>query len=209
MKSVAAIFFIILMMTASANAALIEKGAKVAVMDFGTHPNAVPIDINILNAGKAANEYILQRLFESHKMDIIDKDLFAAKFAEENLNTTGLINPSTAQKIGEILGVDYIIYGNVNDVTLSEMGAQVGIGGVTVCTVGAHIIAKIMDVKTGEIISAAKGEGKSKSSFVKATGGEILTVAVGKTKVTQDSVHNSLQKAAFQTVDVLLKRIYD
>ncbi len=208
MKLVAAIFTALFIMTSSANAALIEEGAKVAVMDFGTHPYAVTIDINILNAGKAAHEYILQRLFESQKMDIMDKDLFEAQIAEQNLNTTGLIHHDTAQKIGKILGVDYIIYGNVNDVTLSEIDAGVGIGGVTVCTVKSHIIARIMNVETGEIISAAKGEGKSKSSFVKVQGGEVLTVEVGNNKVTQDSVHNALQKAAFQTVDVLIERIY-
>jgi hypothetical protein len=43
---------------------------------------------------------------------------------------------------------------------------------------------------------------------VKVQGGEVLTVEVGKTKVTQDSVHNAIQKAAFQTVDVLIGRLY-
>lgn len=208
MKIIAAVFLIFILMASSASAGTIEQGAKVAVMDFGTHPYAVTIDINILNAGKAAHEYILQRLFESQKMNIMDKDLFEAQLASENLNTTGLIHHDTAQRIGKILGVDYIIYGNVNDVTLSEIGTQVGIGGVNVCTVKSHIIARVMNVETGEIITAAKGEGKSKSSFVKVKGGEILTVEIGRTKVTQDSVHNALQQAAFQTVDVLIGRLY-
>ena len=209
MKSVVAIFLLIFTMTSSAKAALIEEGAKVAVMDFGTHPYAVTIDINILNAGQAAHEYILQRLFESNKMEIMDKDLFKAQLAAQNLNFTGLIHRDTAQKIGKILGVDYIIYGNVNDVTLSEVGAGAAvIGGVTVCTVKSHIIARVMKVETGEIISAAKGEGKSKSSFVKVAGGPVALLEIGTAKVTQDSVHNALQQAAFQTVDVLIERIY-
>jgi hypothetical protein len=33
-------------------------------------------------------------------------------------------------------------------------------------------------------------------------------VEVGNTKVTQDSVHNAIQQAAFQTVDVLIGRLY-
>ena len=208
MKNIAAIILALFIMTSSAKAALIEENAKVAVMDFGTHPYAVTIDINILNAGQAAYEYILQRLFESHKMDILDRTMFEAELAAQNLNITGLIHRDTAQKIGKILGVDYIIYGNVNDVTLSEIGAGVGIGGVTVCTVKSHIIARIMKVETGEIISAAKGEGKSKSSFVKVAGGEISILEIGTAKVTQDSVHNALQQAAFQTVDVLIGRLY-
>ena len=208
MKVIASAFLIFFMTVSSAFAATIEPNAKVAVMDFGTHPYAVTIDINVLNAGKAAHEYILQRLFESQKMDIMDKTLFEAQLAEKNLNTTGLIYHDAAQEIGKILGVDYIIYGNVNDVTLSDIGAGIGIGGVTICTVKSHIIAKIMKVDTGEIISAAKGEGKSKSSFTKVKAGEIPLVEVGRSKVTQDSVHNALQQAAFQTVDILVERLY-
>ena len=103
----------------------------------------------------------------------------------------------------------YIIYGNVNDVTLSDVGTQIGIGGVTICTVKSHIIVRMMNVETGEIISAAKGEGKSQSSFVKIQGGEVAVIEVGRTKVTQDSVHNAIQKAAFQAVDILIERLYN
>lgn len=208
MRIIAAVFSMLILMSAAVQAAKIEPNAKVAVMDFGTHPHAVTIDINILNAGKAAHEYILQRLVESGKVDVMDRFLVEEKIQEQGLNTTGIIDPDTAQEIGKLLGARYIIYGNVNDVTLSEVGTQVGIGGVTICTVGSHIIARVMDVESGEIISAAKGEGKSKSSFVKVKGGPIATVEIGKTKVTQDSVHNALQKAAFQTVDVLINNLY-
>ena len=71
MRNLVAAFLAVILTVSSAFAATIEQGAKVAVMDFGTHPYAVTIDINILNAGKAAHEYILQRLFESQKMDIM------------------------------------------------------------------------------------------------------------------------------------------
>ena len=245
MKKIFAITFIVsFMISATVFAAKIEDNATVAVMDFGTHPGAVTIDINILNAGKTAHEYILQRLFEIQRLNVMDKaavekkfkaeslesanmmkvlkDIFTGKTLDivdrflveekiksENLNTTGLIDPDTALKLGKILGVKYIIYGNVNDVTLSDVGTQIGIGGVTICTVKSHIIARVMNVETGEIISASKGEGKSKSSFVKVGSDNIATVEVGTTKVTQDSVHNAIQKAAFQSVDILIERLYN
>lgn len=236
-------FIITLMINSAVFAAKIENDAQVAVMDFGTHPGAVTIDINIFNAGKTAHEYVLQRLFEiktlslmdkaemekkinskgfgfeglvsvlkdvvaNKNLDIIDRFLVEEKIKSEKLNTIGLIDPDTALKLGKILGVKYIIYGNVNDVTLSDGGTQIGIGGVTVCTVKSHIILRMMNVETGEIISAAKGEGKSKSSFVKVGSDDIAVIEVGRTKVTQDSVHNAIQKAAFQSVDILIERLY-
>lgn len=182
---------------------------NIAVMDLGTHEGAVPFEINIFNAGKAAAEYLLQHLFTQGKFNVMDKTLAEDKMRAADWNITGLIDPDTAKKIGELLGVRYIVYGNVNDVTLSETGASTaGIGlDVSTVTVKAHIIVRVMDVQTGKIISAAKGEGTSKGSFVRVKGGPIITLEIGRTKVTQDSVHNALQQAALQTVENLLKRL--
>ena len=209
MKKIAVmVMFVFCLMIQIVSAAKIEQGAVVAVMDFGTHQHAVTIDINILNAGKAANEYVTNRLFESKKVDVVDRFMVEDKIAEENLNTTGHIDLDTAKRIGEILGVKYIVYGNVNDVTTSDVGTQIGVGGVNVCTVKSHLIMFVMNVETGDIIASAKGEGKSKSSYVKVKGGEILTINVGKTKVTQDSVHNAIMQASNQAVDILIQNLY-
>ena len=106
-------------------AAIIENNASVAVMDFGTHPEAVPIDINIFNAGKASSEYVIDGLVKSNKFDVMDRSLVDNKIKAEKLNTTGIIDSDTARRIGQILGAKYIIYGNVNDVTLSDVNTMV------------------------------------------------------------------------------------
>ena len=191
-------------------AAQIVENSSIAIMDLGTHEDAVPHEIDILNAGKASSEYLIQRLFQIGKFNLMDRTLVEEKISAANLNTTGLIDPDTAKKIGELLGAQYLVYGNVNDVTLSETGAEtVGVGlDFSTVTVKAHLIVRVMDISTGQIIGAAKGEGISKGSFVRIKGGPVATVSIGRTKVTQDSVHNALQQAAFATVDKLIKQIY-
>ena len=184
-------------------AAIIENNASVAVMDFGTHPEAVPIDINIFNAGKASSEYVIDGLVKSNKFDVMDRSLVDNKIKAEKLNTTGIIDSDTARRIGQILGAKYIIYGNVNDVTLSDVNTSVVGSGVTVCTVKSHLILRMMNVETGDIICIAKGEGKSKNAK-----SAVVLIEVGNTKVSQDSVHNALKKAAFQSVDILINRLY-
>ena len=209
MKTFFAILLIFFSVCRPVSAALIELDSKIAIMDLGTHEGAVPIDINVFNAGQAASEYLIQRLVQVGKFNIMDRTLANDRILAANLNTTGLIDPDTAKKIGEILGVEYLVYGNVNDVTLSENGmnsAGVGVD-ISTITVKAHIIVRVMEIETGKIISASKGEGKSKGSFVRVKGGPVAEISVGRTKVTQDSVHNALQQAAFQTVDILVKRL--
>ena len=179
------------------SAAIVET-SNIAIMDLGTHEGAVPFEINVFNAGKASSEYLIQRLFEVGKFNVMDRTLVEDKIRESSLNTTGLIDPDTAKKIGEILGADYLVYGNVNDVTLSETGGStVGVGlDISKITVKAHIIVRVMDIETGKIIGATKGEGKSSGAFVRIKGSPVAVLEIGRTKVTQDSVHNALQQAA-------------
>lgn len=192
------------------SASILDEMPNVAVMDFGTHMGAATADINLTNAEKISCEYVIDGLITSRKFNVVDKELIEQRINEEQLNIVGLIDPETAKRLGDLLEVKYLIYGNVVDVTSSATGTQVIApigGGVDVTTVKSHIIVRMMNVATGDIIMAAKGEGASKSTYVKVKSQPIGTVKVGTTTVTQDSVHNAIQKAAYAAVDLLVKRL--
>lgn len=201
-RLILALFFAVLF-SSQCFAAAISKDANVAVMDFGTRPGATPSEININNAEYASSEYIINGLVNKHCFNIMDKDMVMQQLKAENLTTVGLIDPDTAKRIGDLLHTRYIIYGNVTNVSISDTGTQILTnigGGVNVCTVKAHVIARVMDVETGDILMAVKGDGKSKSSFVKLHAGNGLTgmkvLKIGTVNVTMDSVHNAIAKAA-------------
>ena len=210
----------------------VAEGASVAVTDFGIHEGAATSDIAILNVGKAAGSYVIERLVDSGHFNVMERESAQARFEEkalgiqgltqaenyyarvdkavlmDNEKLTGLIDPVTAQQIGQLLGASYLVYGNVNDVTVSDTGTSLGVGGVTVGTTKAHVIVRMMDVSTGDIVMAAKGEGSSKTSYVKAGAPTIGYISIGTKKVTQDSVHNAVQKAAYQAIDIMVERLY-
>lgn len=197
-----AVFFAVLC-SGQCFAAAIAKDANVAVMDFGTRPGATPSEININNAEYASSEYIINGLVNKHCFNIMDKDMVMQQLKAEHLTTVGLIDPDTAKRIGDLLHTRYIIYGNVTNVSISDTGTQIMTnigGGVNICTVKAHMIARVMDVETGDILMAVKGDGKSKSSFVRLHAGNGLTgvkvLKIGTVTVTMDSVHNAIAKAA-------------
>lgn len=188
-------------------AGLIEDHAVVAVMDFGTHPGAATCDVALVNAEKMSSEYVITKLINDHKMEVMDKDMVQHKLDAAHIKTEGIIDPDSAKVIGETLKCKYLIYGNVNDVTVSNTGVNTIFNNVDVCTVKSHIIARIMDVSTGTIVMAAKGEGVSKSSLV-----DINTlnagIKIGSVMVPQESVHNAIKKAAFNAVEILENRLY-
>lgn len=191
--------------------AAVDKNARIAVMDFGTRPGASTHEINIQNAEYTSSEYFINKLINSNCFVVVDKDLAFSKIKEHGHKTVGLIDPDTAKCIGKTLDVKYLLYGNIAGVTNSETGAQLmtfqGGASVNVCTVKAHIVARLMDVETGDILMAFRGEGNSKSTFVKSRIVPLIIVNVGTQKVTQDSVHNSIKKAAENAIDNMLNSI--
>lgn len=197
MKTFAIICAMILLTTQVAFAATIERGATVAVTDLGVHSGTSEPDVNLLNAEAASSEYVIARLVATNNFDVKDRSLVYE--ALKSLNMLGLIDPDGAKKIGEVLNVRYLVYGNVTDVSIAVEKAL-----VNVTTVKAHIVLRIMDVDTGKILTAARGEGSSASSLV----GDENFFYIGTAKVTQTAVHNALQKAAFQAVDILNERLF-
>ncbi len=203
-----------LLMQSAWAAALPPKDTAVAVMDFGTRPGATTSEINIHNAEYTSSEYVINQLVKRQYFVVKDKDMVMNKLKAEHLKTTGLIDPDTARRIGQMLGVRYIIYGNVVNVSVSDTGTEIMYnigGGVNVCTVKAHMLGRMMDVETGDILMAVRGDGKSKSSFVKLRAGNDLinthVITIGTKKVTMDSVHNAIQKGAEQMVDSMISTL--
>lgn len=205
------ILTVLLLLYCSQCFAKVDLNARIAVMDFGTRPGASTSEINIQNAEYTSSEYMIKKLIESNCFVVVDKDVAFSKIKERGYKTTGLIDPDTAKGIGTMLNAKYLLYGNIAGVTDSGTGAgamALGNGvSVNVCTIKAHIVARLMDVETGQILMAVRGEGNSKSSYVRARAFPIIVVNVGTKKVTQDSVHNAIEKAAYNAVDNMIANI--
>ena len=184
-----------------------DRNSVIAVMDFGTRPGASEKEISLNQAEHITSEYVIDRLVNDNCFQVVEKDFVMKQIKQANIKTVGLIDPDTAKSIGEMLKVKYIFYGNITNVSLSDVGTSIGGTGLTKSTVKAHIVGRVMDVDSGNIIYMVKGDGKSASTFTKVPGVLAGTISFGTYKVTQDSVHNAIQKAAYAMVDELNKRI--
>ena len=202
----AATFFFL--MTFNSATAKFQEMPTVAVMDFGKLSDAAD-GIRTDNVGLTVSEYIIEALIESGKFEVASREQIKEILAENDLEIAGIIPPSKARQIGKILGVRYIIYGNVNDVNSDTFTLEIISNGADVHTVKALIIARMMDVETGDIVTAARGEGKSKSSRVKVSAMNVGYISIGSAKVSEVSVHNAIKKAAYSMVDLLIERLED
>lgn len=200
MKKIAFMGLLLTGMMTAVQAAGITKDDTVAVMDFGKRSGATSSTLNVDNVGYAAGDYIVEGLVSRKCFHVVEKETVLSELQGEDITSVGLIDPKSARRIGERLHVRYIIYGNVAGVTLSESSA--GIAGSHM--VRARIVARIMDVETGDIIMVASGFGSSRSNSVSGPFG--LLVNIGTQSVTMESVHNAVAKAADDAAEKIAAR---
>ncbi|MGE5340955.1 MAG: FlgO family outer membrane protein [Candidatus Omnitrophota bacterium] len=112
----------------------ITKAAKtrIAVVDF------TDLQGNVTELGRfIAEEFAVALLGKGQGFEMVDRTHLQALIKENKLSATGLIDPATAQKLGQIAGVDALITGSI-----TPFGDTV------------RLSVKILDAKSAKLIGA-------------------------------------------------------
>ncbi|MDI6871742.1 MAG: CsgG/HfaB family protein [Bacillota bacterium] len=81
---------------------------------------------------------------------------------EQNFQAGTAVDESTAVQLGRVLGVRLMVLGAVTEFNVRGIsGLSVGNIGLGVQTASAKVSARLVDVQTGEILAAVKGEGNA------------------------------------------------
>jgi TolB-like protein len=120
-------FLIFILVIGSINAQI-----TLAIADFDNNSNEFYLD----NWEKMIPDYLKSELASCKKMILVERQNLESVLKEQALGMTGLIDSSTAQKVGDLLGAQFIISG-----TVSKPGDWY------------RIDAKIIRVSTGEVHS--------------------------------------------------------
>lgn len=147
---------------------------RVAVLEFGHKA----LEAHWSRAGEAAQDMFITELVKSGKFTVVDRERLDAIMREKNLSLSGEIDPRTAVQAGKLLGVEYILFGNVTEFGEETAKAQVGWGiGVDVKRKKfvSALDARLVSTTTGEILWAdkARKEESNVRVFVMGTGGGV------------------------------------
>lgn len=166
-KMVLRVIFLISMLMTSTSFAGLNDYPNIAVLDFGNKANT-SADLTFEDTG-AVTDYIVECLLDSDRFEIIERDQLQAMMSEHHLNLSGMVNPATATKIGQYVGVQYLVYGNVVGMStkvtnISYDNDVYGGVGNKQYSVTANVTLRIIDVTTGRIAVSAHGRGTSTST---------------------------------------------
>ncbi len=158
---------------------------RVAVLDFdyGTVRSYVA-DIwgSDQDIGKGIADMLVTQLVRNGNYSVIERKQLDRVLHEQNFQQSGRADASTAAQLGRILGVDAIIIGSITQFGRDDkkvgVGGGVRVGGIGIGGVGrrqakavVQIDARIVDIRTAEILGVATGFGESKRSGTTLIGG--------------------------------------
>jgi len=130
-------------------------------------PAETPRDRKI---GKTVANILVNELVKDGTFTIIERNQLDKIFSEQKLSVSGTMDPSSAVKIGKLLGVTAVVTGSVNQFTVdTKTTGALGIG-ITTNTGRVAVTAKIIDTSTGEILFSAEGSGHEESKGIQVGG---------------------------------------
>ena len=138
---------------------------RVAVMDFDNKTQ-----YGGWRLGQGAADILTTELVKVKKFDMFEREQLQSIIKEQDLGASGRIDPSTAARIGKIIGVTYIITGAVTEYGQSSAGG--GGAGFQLGKKGYHsaVDVRMVDATTGKIVFAESGSATKSSMRVKVFG---------------------------------------
>ncbi len=136
-----------------------------------------------VDVGKGISDLLVNYLVKDGSYSIIERKALDKILAEQNFSNSDRANPTSAAKIGKLLGVDAMLVGSItqfgNDTKNTNIGGGgggwggFGIGGVGRKKSKAIVVlnARLVDIDTAEILGVAEGKGESERDSTSLLGG--------------------------------------
>jgi len=159
---------------------------RIAIMDFDyatVHAGVSQIFGQDMDIGKGIADLLVTNLVKDGSYSVIERKALDKILSEQNFSNSDRANPTSAAKIGKLLGVDAILVGSITQFgnetkNLGLGGAGGGLGGFGLGGLGKKnskaivgLSARLVDIDTGEILAVAEGKGESSRGGLMLGGG--------------------------------------
>jgi len=166
------------------------KGPKlrVGVVNF---QNKTPS--RVLGIGEAAADILGTIMQKTERFIVIPQQDIESILGQQRMGATGMINPDTAAKMGQVLGLNAIVTGSITAYSEAEEGVAFGIGGSKKQIARVTVDYRIVDTTTGVQLLADSGAGIYEKKVTKVLG--IGGTASYDTDLRDGALRDALTKA--------------
>jgi len=188
---------------------------RVAVMNFDyatVRSGVAALFGSNQDVGKGIADILVDRLVADGVYSVIERKELDKVLGEQNFSNSDRADPSSAAKIGRVLGVDAIVIGSITqfgrddkktDVgggALSRGLGRFGISGVekTRATAVVQVTARMIDTSTAEILASVPGSGEETrgGTGIVGSGGSYAGMAAGALDMRSKNFSDTILGAA-------------
>lgn len=163
------------------------------------------------------SDMLISALVKTGNFEVIERTQLQRLLEEHQMSKEGLLDPSTASKVGKVLGVDLILGGKLTEFGIKERrgsglgiltGAIFGVGiDVRKSTARAVVDARLIDATTGRILMAEKGEGENKEEGLLFGGGSFTDFIGGVSFDSSEWTESRIGKAMRVAIEQIVQKI--
>jgi curli biogenesis system outer membrane secretion channel CsgG len=123
------------------------------------------------NIGKGVSDMLITALVESDRYLVVERSELDEILQEQGLGMSGAVTPQSAAQVGKLLGIEVMVTGSVTE--FGEKKSEVGGGlgslsgfniGVSTKTARVAVDIRMVNVNTGEIITAKTAVGEDETT---------------------------------------------
>ena len=159
---------------------------RVAVFDFDyatVHSGIAALFGQDVDVGRGVTDLLVTFLVKDGSYSVIERKALDKIMTEQNFSNSDRANPTSAAKLGKLLGVDAIIVGSITQFGNETKNLNLGGAGGGMVPFGlggfghkkskaiVALTARLVDVDTGEILGVAEGKGESQRESTSLLGG--------------------------------------
>jgi curli biogenesis system outer membrane secretion channel CsgG len=147
--------------------ALAAEKPRIGIMRFTNNTHASWWHVS---SGEELQDMLIAELASTKAFSVLERKELDAVIGEQKLGASGLVNPKTAAKLGNLTGAKYLVAATVSAFEEDTGGKK---GGVSMFGVSVGrdkekaylaVDLKVIDVETGEIVNTRTVEGSSEAS---------------------------------------------
>jgi curli biogenesis system outer membrane secretion channel CsgG len=186
--------------------------ARVAVGDFQVKASGATMEI-----GDGLREMLVTALFNADRFIVLERQAIQDVMLEQDLGTSGRVKRATAAPIGQLEGVELMIYGVVSEFQSGSSGISVGFAmsnlplGAGGGAKNSHmaIDLRVVDTATGRILCATKIEGKAtdyNAGLNTQVGGGKTTMPIGLQAYKNTPMEKAIRVCIEKAVEVIVSK---
>ncbi len=177
------IFFFLSLLCWAALPGAAEEKTRIAVLDFDAQALSGSWDYgwpwSRLEA--AAADGLAAELHNSSEFSVLERGVLGHVLQEQQLSSSGAVDPDTVVELGKILGVQFIVTGSVVEFGISDWSGKApqagewkwGTGvGATMLRGSATLTARFVDTTTAEVLDTYEGTGSRKFAAAEFAGAD-------------------------------------